>query len=322
MLSLSIAKESQGAGARRNRGLARKAYIDEVAKHQGFFRVAAGLQPVLRPSFDQLPLRSWLGFEIEFTLEAPFYSKDDRAFHPLDNPLRKDRHFGVPFLSATAWKGLLRWACCLTWGKGDNQLEHLRQEPDFEKRPEPDWLVHLFGNEHGAAKSFSQGALRFYPTFFEAPPAFELINPHNRDTKAGTQPIHFEVVPAGTSGVLRLLYAPLPKQEKYLAAQALPLLLEAIQELLQDYGISAKRTTGWGAAKITNYAGYGMADVEQQTAAPKGSKVQERVVKSFGALKQATAGAWKHGGPLKSTETFEEMQKWLAERLSAAEERR
>jgi CRISPR-associated protein Cmr2 len=38
--------------------------------------------------------------------------------------------------------------------------------------------------------------------------------------------------------------------------EIIPKLLEAIEALLTTYGISAKRTVGWGTAKITEWKAY------------------------------------------------------------------
>lgn len=56
--------------------------------------------------------------------------------------------------------------------------------------------MHLFGNEKGEGEEFSRGALVFYPTWFDKI-GFEVINPHNRARRAGTQPIYYEVVTPG-----------------------------------------------------------------------------------------------------------------------------
>ncbi|MGE5576609.1 MAG: RAMP superfamily CRISPR-associated protein [Syntrophothermus sp.] len=199
------------------------------------------LKSKLEPRFTTLPDPSWLALEIDFVLQTPWYSKDDRSFHVLDNPVRKDRVFGVPYMSAASWKGLLRWACRMKGGGQD-----------------PPWILHLFGNEKGEEEAFQRGALAFYPTWFSKID-FEVINPHSRKTRAGTLPIYYEVVPTGTYGMLRLLYAPLPgaaARNKVKPEEAIEHLLDAIQELLKTYGISAKRTVGWGTAEITQWRAY------------------------------------------------------------------
>lgn len=192
----------------------------------------------------------WLAVEIKFKLLSPWYSKDDRPFHVLDNPVRKDRVFGVPYTSAASWKGLLRWACRMQAGLDDHLQKHSGKIEDWS---DPDWIIHLFGNEKGEKEDFLRGSLAFYPTWFDKV-RFEVINPHSRKTRAGTQPILYEVVPPDTEGVLRLLYAPLPGdggRESAERIDALQKLLDAAEQLLTVYGFSAKRTAGWGIAEVT-----------------------------------------------------------------------
>ena len=198
-----------------------------------------------KPDFSKIPAY-WCPLEIPFTLQTPWYSKDDKPFHVLDNPLRKDKVFGVPFMSASTWKGLLRWACRMQAGL----LEHLGTDPKMNNWQDSDWIIHLFGNEKEEKKDFRQGTLVFYPTWFSKI-GFEIINPHSRETRAGTTPILYEVVPAGTAGTLYLLYAPMNIDEsKKYQKEALNKLITAIEQLLTVYGFSAKRTAGWGIAKL------------------------------------------------------------------------
>ncbi|MEJ5376506.1 MAG: RAMP superfamily CRISPR-associated protein [bacterium] len=213
----------------------------------------------------RIPQLGWLAIEVSFTLQTPWYSKDDRLFHVLDNPVRKDPVFGVPYMSAASWKGVLRWACRMQAGL----REHLSNGKRFEDWNDPGWILHLFGNEKRKGQDFHQGASVFYPTWFDKI-GFEVINPHDRRRPAGTQPILYEVVPGrrpkadnpqeledGGKGSLRLLYAPLPgAKQTAQRADFLPRLLEAIEQLLTKYGISAKRTVGWGTAEITTWRGW------------------------------------------------------------------
>lgn len=213
------------------------------------------LEPDFRQAKDVWP-SSWCAFEVTFTLATPWYSKDDRVFHVLDNPVRKDRLFGVPFMAAASWKGMLRWACRVHAGL----LEHLSNGRKVEEWSDPYWIAHLFGNEKGEAEheTFQQGALVFYPTWFDRI-GFEVINPHSRKRRAGTQPIYYEVVPPKAQGTLTLLYAPLPNataRDGVKPAEVVEKLLEAIEQLLTTYGISAKRTVGWGTAKIDKWKAY------------------------------------------------------------------
>lgn len=233
---------------------ARQCYMKRAAQAKSI-----GFAPTqelrLEPRFDRLPDPSWVGLQVCFTLETPWYSKDDRPFHVLDNPVRKDRVFGVPFMAAASWKGLLRWACRMTAGLHDHLAAH---DGRLDGWADPPWLLHLFGNEKGEDESFYRGALAFYPTWFNKV-GFEVINPHSRTTRAGTQPIFYEVVPTGTEGALRLLYAPAPGaavRDGVKPADALAMLLDAIEALLVTFGISAKRAAGWGTASPTQWTAH------------------------------------------------------------------
>jgi len=220
---------------------ARRCYMEHVSRNALKIDMIETLG--LDGGFVELPDPNWIAFEIVFTLETSWYSKDDRPFHVLDNPVRKDRVFGVPFMSAASWKGLLRWAC---------QMQEClkRRNKSFAECKDHLWIPHLFGNEKNEDAHFQSGALAFRPTWFSKI-CFEVINPHSRKTRAGTMPIYYEVVPAGTSGQLRFLYAPLPgARYKVKPREALGELLCATHALLGTYGISAKRTAGWGTAKI------------------------------------------------------------------------
>ncbi|GIX00213.1 MAG: hypothetical protein KatS3mg111_3545 [Pirellulaceae bacterium] len=208
--------------------------------------------PQAVPDFSNLLSANWLAFQVDFELLTPWYSKDDRLFHVLDNPVRKDRIFGMPFMAASSWKGMLRWAFRMC-----TKLIGPEIEPDEGKRKQAQaWELHLFGNEKGEGEEFSRGALVFYLTWFNRI-GFEVINPHSRERRAGTQPIYYEVVPPGTKGTLSILYAPWPGMKPCAKpGDVLPELLKAVEELLTTYGISAKRTVGWGTAKIEKWRAF------------------------------------------------------------------
>jgi CRISPR-associated protein Cmr2 len=194
-------------------------------------------------------LPGWLAIRIDFELKTPWYSKDDRPFHVLDNPVRKDRVFGVPFMSASSWKGLLRWSCRMEHGLLDHLAKH---DGTMDGWQDPPWIVHLFGNAKGAEEDFTRGALQCFPTWFDKV-GFEVINPHDRARRAGTQPITYEVVPAGSKASLHLLYAPTPGQAQRQGVDPVDVLsplLDAAKKLVTVYGFSAKRTAGWGLAEI------------------------------------------------------------------------
>src|SRR5690606_27053280 len=207
-------------------------------------------------------LHNWLDISVTFQLQTPWFSKNDVPFHVLDNPVHRDRVFGAPFMSASSWKGLLRWAVRMKSEPG--LLTHLEQnENNLSDWKDSKEVVHLFGNqrhfhnerdsgnERAEAEHFQRGALAFRPTWFDKV-GFGVINPHDRAKKAGSNPILYEVVPPGATGTLNVLYAPLPgvAEAGVDRRKALSLLVDAIKALITEYGFSAKRTSGWGIATI------------------------------------------------------------------------
>lgn len=252
----SCRKKPQTPKAPDPKNEARMSYIENAGKCLRFefpaeFRLGLDSKSLLHPD--------WFGIKVDFKLESPWYSKDDRPFHVMDNPVRKDRIFGVPFMSAASWKGLLRWACRMHEGLF-GYLEKYGMEMD--EWEDSGRILHLFGNEREDETNFRSGSLVFYPTWFNQV-GFEVVNPHDRARRAGTHPIYYEVVPAGAEGCLQLFYAPPPgaearMTEKYgfTAIAMIDLLVESIQELLVTYGFSAKRTAGWGTAEIKEWTAY------------------------------------------------------------------
>jgi len=225
-----------------------------------------------------LPKGSWV-LEFPITLAKPFLSKDDIPFYIIENPVKKDRVFGVPFISAMAWKGNLRWTMMKVF------LESIADNPDKFAQIR---LRHtlLFGTEKGwgetkgwtwtdyldilcldarekyenmlkerfnrnAKDVHTQGMLYFYPTFWDKIDMM-VINPHDRRTKTGKNPIYFEIVPAGAKGVFRLVYVPfywlgLPENElREKVIEDLKEVIAGIKEMMLTYGFSAKKSSGFG----------------------------------------------------------------------------
>ena len=95
-----------------------------------------------------------------------------------------------------------------------------------------------------------KGRAIFYPTYFDRL-SLEIINPHDRRKRAGTTPIHYEVVPEGADGTLQIIYIPFDavlKSEKDLKDEVktdLENLCRAVEKL-QERGIGAKTKLGWG----------------------------------------------------------------------------
>lgn len=169
---------------------------------------------------------------IPFQLEKPYISQDESDFYILDNPLRKERAFGTPMVAATSWKGALRAAL---WQLG------------YEDRNEV--IIRLMGNPRKGDED-KAGRLHFYPTFFDDI-GLEIVNPHDRETGTGKDPILMESVPKGV-GTLALLYVPFGPIEqtddtkRAEVAQDLEVVAHGIRAMLTTYGFGAKTSSGFG----------------------------------------------------------------------------
>lgn len=100
-----------------------------------------------------------------------------------------------------------------------------------------------------------KGRLIIYPTYFNKL-SLEVINKHNRQTKSGTNPVFYEVVPEKTEGLLQLVYIPFDsviKSEKQLKKEIkfdLGFLQNIVSKTIEENGIGAKQKLGWGRGKI------------------------------------------------------------------------
>lgn len=199
-----------------------------------------------------LPAYSF-AIQLTFTLAQPYISRDEQNFYIVDNPVRKDKLFGLPYVASTSWKGSLRSAL---WHSGHKENDEV--------------VRHLFGNEKNVEEGdkvhasdekeveednkFYAGRLQFFPTFFPTK-SLEVINPQDREHRAGTDPIVFESVPEGSEGTFTLLYVPFDltgksdaKTSKQVAAD-LKLVAQGIQDMFTVYGFGAKTSSGFGLAR-------------------------------------------------------------------------
>ena len=183
-----------------------------------------------------MPTLSFM-LSIPFRLQKPYLSKDERDFHLLDNPLRREKVFQTPMVAATSWKGALRAAL---W-----QLGHKQDDPV---------TIRLLGNKRGSEDQRA-GRLHFFPTFFNKI-SLEVINPHDRKTGIDARgPILMECVQQGARGDLILLYVPFgpvgQTEEARLAevSEELQVLAKGIRAMLTIYGFGAKTSSGFGIAK-------------------------------------------------------------------------
>ncbi len=230
----------------------------------------------LSPDISILPEGSWI-IEFPITLAKPYISRDDIPLYIIENPIRKDKVFGIPFTSAMSWKGNLRWTMMKIF------LEPKANNPE-EFAEIRFWHTLLFGTEKGMeeiAKGWTKyldelcpdakydyrsklkesfgreevpsltGMLYFYPTFWDKID-MDVINPHDRKTKTGVNPIYYEVIPTGAKGSFKLLYLPfyhLDKpfpQLKIEVIKDLKGIIYGLKEMMLKYGFSAKKSLGYG----------------------------------------------------------------------------
>ena len=236
----------------------------------------------------------------KFTLDSPFYSADDENYYIIDNPVMKEKVFKVPMFRASSWKGVLASAVMKVMDEGkenlfiENYLSFIRlfgtgsdEFRALEKFIKPKLLKEEFKNklkiyallELGIKIKFNEiniedklwakvkrqvqtqrGRLIFYPSYFDKI-ALEMINPHKRRTKAGTNPVYYEVVPKGAGSIFQLLYVPADGLQndndtrKKEIQNDFKLLTKALKKIFQEQdkeariNIGAKTKLGWGRIK-------------------------------------------------------------------------
>ncbi len=275
-----------------------------------------GWEDTVNPSLPDLsifPPGSWT-IQINFTLRKPYISRDDTDFYIVDNPVKKEWVFKVPYVAPSQWKGALRSAMVreLVMKLSEKEID---EEKFFEERIR---LYRLFGNEKDGTAEFLnralarfhvgtlpnnadgeakeqweqrvkqeiknvaeqfkrklgekgyrvgdiegfQGYLHFYPTFFDKI-GLEVINPHDRRTGTGKQPIYFECVPQGTKGSFTLLYVPMKEVDEDTSKEDLIEVAKGIKAMLTKCGFGAKTSSGYGVADV---------NVQQTKIKPEGWK--------------------------------------------------
>ncbi len=219
----------------------RTVYTDYIRRQMKGYADLGFVTPALtKDDLARLPPFSFFLY-VPFTLASPYLSKDDEPFYVHENPVRKEHVLRVPLMSGTSWKGAFRAA-----------LRYRLEAGDDDPR-----IIRLLGSQKGVEKGFRRGRLSFFPTFFDALEV-EVINPHSRETCAGTQPIHIEAVPPGAHGVFALLYVPAvaspppdAQSDKITAMDDIVTVLKTTYTLLVELGFGAKTAAGMGRTTLT-----------------------------------------------------------------------
>ena len=173
-----------------------------------------------------------------FTLGKPYLSRDDAPFYMIDNPVKKDKVFRLPYVSPGTYKGALRSAARYVMGNPPTP------DADFDNEQ----IERLFGTDKRREQDELQaGRLRFFPTFLPQT-GLEIINPHNREKGAGSLPIQFET--AHGEGRFNLLYFPFDSDTTNPSysevAGDIVGVVHALQAMLTVYGFGAKTSSGFG----------------------------------------------------------------------------
>lgn len=207
---------------------ARKVALNLLPSAQDFKYVSpAAMPPVFWNSATVL---------LKWKLKTNFFSRSDSEFDVVDNPLSRDSLTGHPILKSTGAKGMMRGALQMILPRGNED----------EARQSDSILSSLFGlikeeNDEGSGGNTVFGDVVFSGEIA----AGDMFSPHNREFGVVRQPIGFEVVPAGATAELGILVFD-RKHDPAIVRSSLLHLLNAAQVLIQDLGMSAKRSVSFG----------------------------------------------------------------------------
>lgn len=194
---------------------------------------------------------------LKFQVLTPLLTRDDDPFYLFDNPARKDHLFGMPYLSAASVKGLSADAyqrafpSATPWTK----LSKSDKDPDRTRafRHADPHARRLFGIADDGAKIESEkGRLHFSSIWFNNLQLL-VMNPGDPTTAMGTQPIQFEAIAPGQTGLLEVVYFNpygVKDSDEATVRADLARWLAAVASWWPALGLGAKRLAGYGAIQI------------------------------------------------------------------------
>lgn len=177
-----------------------------------------------------LPTPTSLRMIFSWQLATPFFSRGIAEFSAIDNPVSRDWLTQSPILHAAGAKGMLRGV--------------------YQQNESPENVLYLFGNDRDLKQPEDARAAVLIPddVFFKGDTKNEIFSPHERDSRTVKLPVSFEMVPAGRPvewSILCFDYTIDPAR----MTKLLPGVLKAVKELIEDFGMSAKRSSGYGIGK-------------------------------------------------------------------------
>ncbi len=181
------------------------------------------LENYLQPSDFPPLLKRTVSVKMNWKMKTPFFSRSNSEFSAIDNPIERDTLTGKPVLHASGIKGLLRAVM-------------------IEK--DKNVTIQLFGNDRLDDDNISVGRMVIGDIMFDKADT-DMFAPHEREFGVVDHPVTFEIVPAKANAEWGFTIIEYSKNEIDLK-KALSLLLESLSDLLIDFGISAKRSSGYG----------------------------------------------------------------------------
>jgi len=214
------------------------------------FDLQQGIRTI--PDLNRLDILPPFSFVLSFSfaLHKPYLSKDDEAFHLLDNPVRKDKVFKNPVIAASGWKGALRYAL---WQIG---------------YPEDDQSIQrLFGNSRECKHhdKIHAGRLQFFSSHFNRTAdstGYDVITPHDRSSGTVTSqgPIILETIRDDEKNRARFAVAYIPLFHTSCIHEEIlrdcRILVNGIYAMMRTYGFGAKTSSGFGVARNTVHDGH------------------------------------------------------------------
>ena len=183
--------------------------------------------PVIAPGGRAPFLTTGLGLELSWNLKTPFFSRSESEFDAIDNPVSRDPINGLPILHAAGVKGMLRQIIA-------------SRDPELA-----DKLCGRVNQDEDAESGGNAGSVIFGDVEFQNS-APDIFSPHDHTFGVVDHPIFFEVAAAGSRARWGLMITALDPE---CGREDVAILLTAIKELLYDYGLSAKRSSGYGIAE-------------------------------------------------------------------------
>jgi len=228
-------------------------------------------------------MRDVMVWEFRARLQSPYVSGLGSG-HPTETGMILDRNSGLPYIPASAVKGVLRMACALHIAA--TEPDKIRAGSDQVEIPDDHPLLRrCFGDTNTGKPDGVRGQLVFLDVFPAEVPTIrtDIMNPHFGKYYAGSQgpletenpiPVKFLTVAEGTEFVFRCFVSPLP--DDGLAAPDSPVcpfdetdgkaVAAMFSRACTQLGFGAKTAVGYGrfALAATNTAAYFKALAAQE----------------------------------------------------------